>query len=69
MVIGWIGNKIVISFLLLGANFPLPIYKVYSLLNSGQVLTDAIIVRRENITASVNGRLILKILSQTIIYN
>lgn len=68
MVIGWIGNKIVISFLLLGANFLFP-FKVYSLLNSGQVLTDAIIVRRENITASVNGRLILKILSQTIIYN
>lgn len=35
-------------------------FKVYSLLNSGQVLTDAIIVRRENITASANGKLILK---------
>lgn len=35
-------------------------FKVYSLLNSGQVLTDAIIVRRENITASVDGKLILK---------
>ena len=35
-------------------------FKVYSLLNGGQVLTDAIIVRRENITASVNGKLILQ---------
>ena len=35
-------------------------FKVYCLLNSGQVLTDAIIVRRENITASVNGKLILQ---------
>ena len=35
-------------------------FKVYSLLNGGQVLTDAIIVRRENITASVNGKLTLQ---------
>ena len=35
-------------------------FKVYSLLNGGQVLTDAIIVRRENITASVDGKLTLQ---------
>lgn len=35
-------------------------FKVYSLLNGGQVLTDAIIVRRENIIASVDGKLILQ---------
>ena len=34
-------------------------FKVYSLLNGGQVLTDALLVRRENITASVNGKLTL----------
>ena len=31
-------------------------FKVYSLLNGGQVLTDALLVRRENITASVDGK-------------
>ena len=35
-------------------------FKVYSLLNGGQVLTDALLVRRENITASVDGKLILQ---------
>ena len=35
-------------------------FKVYSLLNGGQVLTNAIIVRHENITASVNGKLTLQ---------
>ena len=35
-------------------------FKVYSLLNGGQVLTDALLVRRENITASVDGKLTLQ---------
>lgn len=35
-------------------------FKVYSLLNGGQVLTDAIIVRHENIISSVNGKLTLQ---------
>lgn len=35
-------------------------FKIYSLLNGGQVLTDALLVRRENITASVDGKLILQ---------
>lgn len=35
-------------------------FKVYSLLNGGQILTDALLVRRENITASVDGKLTLQ---------
>lgn len=35
-------------------------FKVYSLLNGGQVLTDALLVRHENITASVDGKLTLQ---------
>lgn len=35
-------------------------FKVYSLLNGGQVLTDALLVRRENITASVDSKLTLQ---------
>ena len=35
-------------------------FQVYSLLNGGQVLTDALLVRRENITASVDGKLTLQ---------
>lgn len=35
-------------------------FQVYSLLNGGQILTDALLVRRENITASVDGKLTLQ---------
>ena len=35
-------------------------FKVYSLLNGGQILTDALLVRRENITASEDGKLTLQ---------